>query len=285
MPTPLSFKLLSSFSVLANPIKNPVLRWSLRLFVITSLVLSCLFIYYKPTTVRQPAVANPTTAATNNPAINAVPPTAPANLIVSHKPSFIELASYCSSFLAAIAGIFRYGVKPAWKFSRRLLDIFDRIEKMSIELKPNGGSSLYDTIKRIERQTVTAIERHRALVDSLHIVRFESDHLGACQWVSSAYAELSGLSQEQVQGNGWITAVHVDDRVSVVAEWQSCMQQQRTFLMSYRLVHVVTGDVHQVACVGKPITHNEAIIGYVGTITPLTGSYATKYAAPLQVIK
>lgn len=281
MSTPLSFKLLSSFSVLANPIKNPVLRWSLRLFVITSLVLSCLFIYYKPGSATPPASVNRTAAATSN----TVPATVPANVTVSHKPSFIELASYCSTFLAAIAGIFRYGIKPAWKFSRRLLDIFDRIEKMSIELKPNGGSSLYDTIKRIERQTVTAIERHRALVDSLHIVRFESDHLGVCQWVSSAYGELTGLSQEQVQGNGWVTAVHLDDRANVVAEWQSCMQQQRTFLMSYRLLHVVTGDVHQVACVGKPITHNEAIIGYVGTITPLSGSYAIKYAAPLQVIK
>ncbi|NBQ70348.1 MAG: PAS domain-containing protein, partial [Nitrosomonadaceae bacterium] len=272
-----------------SDIKSSAVRWGIRLFVLAALIGSVYFISTKPGKTQRasdhepvPALVVPA-AGTNQPASK--PPRQPVVTAIDDHVSFIELVSYVSTLLAGLAGIHRYGIKPCWEFTQRLKTAFTHIERMSIELKPNGGGSLYDIIKRIERQTVTAIERHRALIDSLHIIRFESSAKGQCEWVSSAYMELTGLSQEQAQGNGWISAVHLDDRAKVVGEWQSCMQQQRTFLMTYRLINVTTNDVHDVACVGKPILQNDVIVGYVGTITPLIGTYATKYADPLKIIK
>lgn len=282
MNIPQVLRSLSNFSDPVSGIKNPVVRWSLRTFVLTALIVSCYFVYTKP---EQPVTRVPASPPALVVTTNAVPPPPMVTAGIHDQFSLLEVVSYLSTLLAGLAGIYKYGIRPGWQFTKRLKDTFDRIERMSVELKPNGGSSLYDVIKRIERQTVTAIERHRALIDSLHIVRFESTQTGACEWVSSAYMELSGLTQEQAQGNGWISAVHIEDRNKVVGEWLSCMQQNRTFLMTYRLVHLNTRDIHEVACVGKPILQNDVIVGYVGTITPLAGTYALKYADPLKVIK
>jgi len=257
-----------------SSVKNRTLRWGTRAIALVSVILACQF-----ATIRwfsdAPASKPPVVATTNAPAVNPPVVTITASPVVHL--TFLEVITYISTLLTALAGIYTYALKPGWKLWKEIAQLLERVEKIYVELRPNGGGSLYDVIKRIERQSTSAIERHRALIDSLHIIRFEADADGACEWVSAAYLEMAGASSEEVLGTGWVSVIHPDDRVKVTDEWWSCMKHKRVFNMEYRFINIKTNEIHQVRCQSKPILQSDQIVGYVGTIHPIAGPYADKY--------
>lgn len=270
-----------------SSVKNRTLRWGIRLIALTSVILACYFVsqrWYPDSTLPQAGGSPPITAivpppvvGSNTPAAVPPPPKAVVQPAQPEKLSFLEVVTYISTLLTALAGIYTYAVKPGWKLWKNVSQLLERVEKIYNEVRPNGGGSLYDVIKRIERQSTSAIERHRALIDSLHIIRFEATADGACEWVSTAYLELAGASMEEVLGSGWVSVIHPDDRVKVVEEWWSCMKHRRVFNMEYRFVNIKTNEANVVRCHSKPIVQNDQIVGYVGTIHPVSGHYADKY--------
>lgn len=268
-------------------VKTRALRWVIRLIALASVMLACYFVSHRwhpdpiiPQAGGSPVTASaaPATIVSNAPA-GVVPPLLKdvAQPAQSEKLSFLEVVTYISTLLTALAGIYSYALKPGWKLWKNVAQLLERVEKIYNEVRPNGGGSLHDIIKRIERQSASAIERHRALIDSLHIIRFESTADGACEWVSAAYLEMSGASMEEVLGSGWVSVVHPDDRVKVIEEWWSCMKHRRVFNMEYRFINIKTSEANVVRCHSKPIVQNDQIVGYVGTIHPVSGMYADKY--------
>lgn len=193
--------------------------------------------------------------------------------------SLLEIITYVSSFLTGVATIYVYGIKPIWGWGKELITTINLVKKIAYELAPNGGGSLYDSIKTMALQTSKAEGRHKALIDSLNIVRFESNDKGECIWISAAYSELLGISKEEAKGNGWLVIIHNDDRDRVMHSWIDAISQKREFRLIYRAVNRITQVEYKVYCTAVPLMAMDGSgpVGYIGSITPLEGPGLERY--------
>lgn len=124
--------------------------------------------------------------------------------------------------------------------------------------------------KRVE----TALHERDALFRTLSKVApvgiFHSDREGQCRYVNERWCEITGLSAEQAEGEGWISAVYPDDKAGVSAEWHRTAQSQQAFYMQYRIQNP-QGKLHWVIGQAEAERDDEGrVLGYVGTVTDIT---------------
>jgi PAS domain S-box-containing protein/putative nucleotidyltransferase with HDIG domain len=99
---------------------------------------------------------------------------------------------------------------------------------------------------------------------------FRTDSNGATTYVNPKWCDISGLSVDKALGDGWVNAVHPDDKENLSREWQRSTQQKRASFSDYRFVRP-DGSIAWVIGQAVPEMNSEnQIIGYVGTITDIT---------------
>ena len=182
---------------------------------------------------------------------------------------------WLSTVLGAFAGIavfFRrfiaFGTAPVrWILEQsRCADDVQRILK---ELLPNGGTSMRDSVNRIEenqkktdrRVTLNEQIARASHSDAMHGI-FQSDEIGRCHWVNSSYCKMVGRLPLEVQGDGWESYIYFQDRSAVLDEWKRTVASNREFQMQYRLTSGVMVDV-----VAHPLRDDDGnLIGYQGSM-------------------
>src|SRR5690606_19694785 len=65
---------------------------------------------------------------------------------------------------------------------------------------------------------------------------FRTDTLGMCLAVNPRWCQLSGLTEEESLGLGWMTAVHPEDRARVAAEQAAHLQARTPMHIEFRLL-------------------------------------------------
>ena len=63
-------------------------------------------------------------------------------------------------------------------------------------------------------------QRFRTLANHAPVGIFQTNLAGETTFVNEAWCQLAGLSPEDATGDGWINAVHPDDRERVIRDWQ-----------------------------------------------------------------
>ena len=99
---------------------------------------------------------------------------------------------------------------------------------------------------------------------------FVSGADGRCTFVNERWCELTGLSQDEALGDGWIAALHPDDRERVLAEWAAAADAERDSVTEYRFLHT---DGTEKWIQGFAAAHRDAggqVVGWVGTCLDLT---------------
>lgn len=129
-----------------------------------------------------------------------------------------------------IIGILTFSYKM-WK---KLHDIYIKINLISAQLTPNGGSTIKDQIDRIETRLLSLDFFQRMYLDTVDIPIFTTDGHGMCTWANRAYLSLLDKPISDVLGSGWEAAVHQDDRDRVSREWSEAISEQRPFDLEYR---------------------------------------------------
>jgi diguanylate cyclase (GGDEF)-like protein/PAS domain S-box-containing protein len=76
----------------------------------------------------------------------------------------------------------------------------------------------------------------RALTEHTPVGIFLSDVNGSCRFVNRRWCELSGLSIAEALDDGWMAALHPDDRTRVTAEWAQAAADERDSIVSYRFL-------------------------------------------------
>ncbi len=137
------------------------------------------------------------------------------------------------------------------------------IEKMCIELSPNGGKSIKDCINRIEKDIASLKFWRRSMNDLDPRAIFISDKSGHTTWVNGAYLRLVDRTLQQVRGNQWLNSIHPEFRTVVRTEWRLAVEEKRNFEMSYS--YIVDGKPLPVKCVAV----FEEDHGYFGVVTPV----------------
>lgn len=128
------------------------------------------------------------------------------------------------------------------------------------QFRPNGGSSIRDSLNRLEVLVVSSRQTSLTLASALGVAYFQSDAEGDFRFVSREWQRMAGMFAEDAMGNGWVNGIHPDDRATVVAEWREAYRHHRAFRVACRMA---TG-VH-VNITANPIKAPSGVLeGYVG---------------------
>lgn len=99
---------------------------------------------------------------------------------------------------------------------------------------------------------------------------FQADQAGGVHTTSARWQQIAGLSAEQAHGDGWLTAIHADDRERVAAGWRQAVRDRRDFSLEFRF-QTPSGLVHWVNCRAMLLSDaSAALTGYVGTVEDVT---------------
>jgi len=140
-------------------------------------------------------------------------------------------------------------------------------EKILAEFAPNGGSSLRDSINRIEALQFTSL---RMTGKAYWVSKAD----GTAEYISPALAAIMGGSQEQFTRNGWIGAVPTECRQRVVDDWNSSVKDNREFDCEYAYLHpngtLVRVHGHALPMTAKQSDGTFKVIGYLGWVEVLS---------------
>lgn len=159
----------------------------------------------------------------------------------------------------------RKGVCEFCEGVKRFFTMGNKVEFVYNELKPNGGASVKDSIKRIEENIIVLMNKHRIIVDDYHTGILETDSKGNITWANSTYLEMTNRDLREVLGNGWVNCVAEKDRHAVYTAWKEAFTQQRPFEGIF-YIERPDGVLIRVKGFAYPIKGKERIQGYIGKI-------------------
>lgn len=134
------------------------------------------------------------------------------------------------------------------------------------------GRLMADRLKRerMKQQLLESEERYQNLARIAPVGIFRADENGATTYVNPMWCRISGLSESSAMGDGWLAAVHPEDRESVRLGWQETVRLQRPGFADYRFLSP-DGTVSWIMGQVSPETNVEnRIVGFVGTVTDIS---------------
>jgi PAS domain S-box-containing protein len=123
--------------------------------------------------------------------------------------------------------------------------------------------------KNIEEALSESRQLFETLAQTSPVGIFRTQPNGYTTYVNPRWLELSGLTQEQSLGFGWLVAVHPDDRVLVEGRWKADVQASQKSFAEYRFLKS-DGSICWVMGNAVPERLGNEITGYIGTITDIT---------------
>lgn len=146
------------------------------------------------------------------------------------------------------------------------------INKAVAQLAPNGGSSVFDTIKRIDARQDEIVARTMAIQDSAPNAIFECSASGACTFANRKLSELFGMDWSEMQNNGWLQAIRDDDRERVYEKWHHAVANDIPYRDEYTVVNQRTGALVRCVSMAKAMKDRDGkTLGYYGTVMPIDG--------------
>jgi PAS domain S-box-containing protein len=184
------------------------------------------------------------------------------------------LALWIWESLRLMAGLARHQAEEEILNEIVAREVAERIEALKQE---NTRYQLVQT--SLERSEA----RFRSLSESSPAGIFLADACGGRVYSNSKWLQMTGLTPGESLGDGWMRALHPEDKAGVVRCWQQCVRERKEYSQEFRLV-TPQGEVHWVSCRaalipteepakdenGEPIEVSEDSGGYVGTMRDIT---------------
>ncbi len=207
-----------------------------------------------------------------------------------------KIIGFFLGFSAAITILwtsFKYAkkVKDTVDITKTIKTQFDELLK---EFKPNGGSTLKDSITRLENTNVrlenatTDIQNKllnlakEAAYNKIANKNIINSSNNSGYWISNAKGEtievgiglcrLLKRNEEELDVIKWMNYIHPDDRVRVLNEFEHIVQHNGTFNVDYKIALPTTKKEKEYISVNafaQPIEINGVMEGYYGIITQL----------------
>ncbi len=122
----------------------------------------------------------------------------------------------------------------------------------------------------LQRALTESESRLRALTSSSPVGFFFTDRRGAFRSVNERFSDLSGLTLEAAQNDGWSSAIHPSDRERVRGKWNRVVREELAFRGEFRFRHSDGNDTWVLAQSAPHWNDRGEIIGHVGTVTDIT---------------
>ena len=108
--------------------------------------------------------------------------------------------------------------------------------------------------------------RFRSLVEGMPQMVWRAGHSGKWTWSSPQWTEFTGQSQEESLVNGWLAALHPDDRAAAKAAWARAVSDGRLDLES-RIYNRQQRRYRHCQIRASPVIRNGEIVEWLGTST------------------
>ncbi len=112
-------------------------------------------------------------------------------------------------------------------------------------------------------------DRFRSFADTAPAMLWVTEADGSCSFLSQAWYELTGQSEETALGSGWLDAVHPDDRRTTDASFAAANAKHEPFEIEYRL-RAGDGSYRWVVDSGRARLDGTRFLGYVGSVVDIT---------------
>ncbi|HVQ39076.1 MAG TPA: PAS domain S-box protein, partial [Pyrinomonadaceae bacterium] len=124
-------------------------------------------------------------------------------------------------------------------------------------------------------------QRFRELSAASPVGIFQMDAQGNCTYANERFLQIAGLSLDQIVTEGWINAVHPEDRQRVDAAWRA-ISEGREYESEFRLRNK-TAAVHWVNMQANDLRSEVGdLYGFVGTIEEITARKQTEQLTSTQ---
>ncbi|MCL4483852.1 MAG: PAS domain S-box protein, partial [Bacteroidetes bacterium] len=125
---------------------------------------------------------------------------------------------------------------------------------------------------RLAQKALEESELHfNSLATNAPVGIFRTRPDGYTTYVNPKWCQLSGMSFEAAMGNGWLNAVHPDDRENLAQNWGKVSQNKEDSIAEYRFIHADGTIVYVLGYAVPEIKSDNQIAGFIGTITDITG--------------
>jgi len=132
--------------------------------------------------------------------------------------------------------------------------------------------------RRQARAFVSSEMRFRALSDAAPLGVFAADSAGLCTYTNRRWRTIFGLSEEAALADGWLQAVHPDDRPSVAEAWRCATSMRLDLDLEFRVLRA-DGTACQVRALSSPVAGPDGeITGHVGSVEDVTERRRTRRA-------
>lgn len=147
-------------------------------------------------------------------------------------------------------------------------DLLPFMKSMTAEFSKNSGKSIKDQLTRIDENTKLSDLRIKMIATNLVSTgTFECDATGKTVWVNKALAEIFGLEREEMLDNGWLAAVHDNERADVWQDWVYSLTNKIPYESEYTVYNKKSNTVFKVRVVAiANKTDTGKILGYFGTV-------------------
>lgn len=165
-----------------------------------------------------------------------------------------------TNVIGVIVGIGITAIPVIWKALLTRDKAITLMEIIAKEFKPNAGSSLKDSLNRIEAG-LTKVQFLQSMAwDMSDSCIYLTDNQGKLVWANKSYLRLLGRTFDDIKISGWELSIHHEDRDIVTHEWYKACNENRPFEMRYRIIR--EDSTLYVRCEA----HGEAGKGYIGIL-------------------
>jgi len=144
----------------------------------------------------------------------------------------------------------------------------NKIESITNDIKTikdehtfNGGSTTKGMLSRF----ISIIKAERNLDESAMIAIYDVD--GEVTSINREFCQITGRSEDEIKGNGWVNCIALPDRDRVIRNWIAANKYKRNYEDEFSFVHV-EGNTIKVISRAERLYDNEGIFfGYYAKIT------------------
>ena len=169
---------------------------------------------------------------------------------------FGVVASLIGGGFAAVAWCWKFLVRPTIKLYRGQDHLLSSVDDIKKELTTNGGSSIKDTINRIDRRQVMIDKRSKAIFYNIEKAILEVDENGNILWANQKFHEIMGT--KNLKGLDWVSYIDEPQRESFLKELESCSEKLRELKFE-----TISTDGGEIKFSGFPYRDNDRNFGFL----------------------
>ena len=133
--------------------------------------------------------------------------------------------SLVGGFCASLAWSWKFLVKPTMKLYKNQQILVSSVEDIKKELTTNGGSSIKDTVNRIDRRQIMLDKRSKAIFYNVEKAILEVDEKGNILWANEMFHKQMGT--KNLKGLDWVSHIDEPQRENFLREFESCSEKLR----------------------------------------------------------